>query len=247
MNRKKAPIRAVLFDFGDTLVTLSPSRYEIFVNALSSSGLKITAEAVKSAYHTVDLCSRYSSLSVRTQESRELFYKRYNEELFMALGISSYFQKLYPRLRAAFHEKKEWKLVGDARYVLRGLNMRGIPLGIAANWDNGLKELSGRLGIKYFFSTIIASQEAGSEKPDPALFRIAMEKLPISKSRGDILYVGNDYALDVPGARSAGCVPILIDRENNYPFADCARFSALRRWFDSLAFPKKAPINKREK
>jgi putative hydrolase of the HAD superfamily len=244
MNRRKDSIRAILFDFGDTLVNLSPSRYEIFIKVLSSAGLRLTAEAVKGAYRTVDLCNKYSSLSVRMEESKELFYERYNEELFRALGISSYFQKLYPRLRIAFHGKKEWKLVKDARHVLRGLNMRSIPLAIVANWDDGLEELSGRLGIKDFFLTIIASQDAGFEKPDPAFFRIAMEKLPLSESRGDILYVGNDYTLDVLGARAAGCVPVLIDREDNYPFADCARFSTLRRWFDSLMLSKEALINR---
>jgi FMN phosphatase YigB (HAD superfamily) len=40
-------------------------------------------------------------------------------------------------------------------------------------------------------------------------------------------YVGDEYEIDVIGARNAGLVPILIDRNNNLPFADCLRFNTL--------------------
>ena len=41
------------------------------------------------------------------------------------------------------------------------------------------------------------------------------------------LYIGNEYIADVVGAREAGLTPVLIDRNNRLPAADCWRIRAL--------------------
>lgn len=234
MKRKINMPAAVIFDFGDTLASLSPSRYEIFREALASSGIAVSDKAVKEAYRLTDFNSRYSSLTINTAGEKALFYEIYNAEIFRALGISSHFKKLYPRIRSAFRVKKHWEPVRYARHILRELKRHNIPLAIAANWDDDLERLTMRMGIRDFFSAIVASQGAGFEKPDPRIFTETIKKLRLSGRRGSILYVGNDYQLDVMGSRAAGCVPVLIDKEGHYPFADCARFATLREWFDSL-------------
>jgi radical SAM superfamily enzyme YgiQ (UPF0313 family) len=47
-------------------------------------------------------------------------------------------------------------------------------------------------------------------------------------------YIGNDYRMDVLGARAAGLTPILIDRDNLFPYADCLRFESLTKCLDLL-------------
>ena len=79
-------------------------------------------------------------------------------------------------------------------------------------------------GIQGFFSCIVSSQEAGVEKPNPAIFKQAIETLSLSVDSDGLLYVGNEYRADVLGARAAGLVPVLIDRDEDYPHADCIRF-----------------------
>ena len=66
---------------------------------------------------------------------------------------------------------------------------------------------------------------AGIEKPSSQLFLLALEKIgtpPLAT-----YYVGNEYEVDVIGARSVEIEPILIDRDNILPFADCLRFTNL--------------------
>jgi HAD superfamily hydrolase (TIGR01509 family) len=57
------------------------------------------------------------------------------------------------------------------------------------------------LGVAPLVDTIVTSAEAGAAKPDPAIFRLALERLRVQPERA--LHVG-DEPLDEEGARAAG-------------------------------------------
>src|SRR5207244_3405297 len=123
-----------------------------------------------------------------------------------------------------FKAEKKWALVSGALEVLVQLHGRRLPLGLVANWDSNLSQLVEELGIKDLFNVIIASQEAGVEKPARELFQIAAARLGLVTEPSRILYVGNEYRADVLGARAAGLTPVLIDKDNWYRHVDCLRF-----------------------
>ena len=223
-------VQAVLFDFGDTLASLVPAKEELFISAARSIGLELTFSAVQRAYQIVDFHNKYSSVHIK---NRADFYREYNEQLCWALGIHSRFQELQPVLATSFKENKSWHLVDGVPEVLEALKQREVPLAIVANWDRDLPALAEHLGIRHFFSLIVSSQEAGVEKPDPAIFARAVQALSLSTERDTILYVGNEYKADVHGSRAAGLVPILIDRYDLYPHADCLRFPSLLQWLET--------------
>lgn len=226
---------AVLFDFGDTLVTLPIPREELFTRAAQSIGLQLNIEAVRRAYQIVDFNHKYSSISIR---DRAQFYRQYNERICEALGISNYFEHLLPAVTNEFSRNRGWVLFNDSETILKILSLHKVTLGIVANWDSNLPDVVARLGIRDFFSTIVASHSAGSEKPDPAIFRIALEELSLTNCSEKVLYVGNEYKADVIGSRSAGLVPVLIDRVDHYEHADCLRFGSLLEWLSSLDLSK---------
>jgi putative hydrolase of the HAD superfamily len=118
--------------------------------------------------------------------------------------------------------------------VLSSLRQQDLPLALVANWASSLSDLVEQLGIRQEFSAIVSSQSAGVEKPDPAIFRRAVEELSLSVETDRILYVGNEYRADVLGARSAGLTPVLIDRNGLYNHADCLRFTSLSAWLDRI-------------
>jgi putative hydrolase of the HAD superfamily len=224
-------VKAVFFDFGDTLARLSPSREELFRRAALSIGLELEIEAVRRAYQIIDFHHKYSSVLVK---DRDRFYHDYNELLCEALGISSHYIKLAPALLNHFKTSKRWELMEDAAEVLSRLGARPLPLALVANWDSNLSSLTERLGIRQHFSAIVASQSAGVEKPDAAIFRIALDELSLSAETDRVLYVGNEYRADVLGARAAGLVPVLIDRNQVYKHMDGLRFTSLLEWLESM-------------
>ncbi|HUG13606.1 MAG TPA: HAD family hydrolase [Thermomicrobiales bacterium] len=66
------------------------------------------------------------------------------------------------------------------------------------------------LCIEAHFPVIVISGEAGVWKPDPAIFRIALELLSVIPERA--VYVGDSPEHDVPGAHAAGMRAVWINR-----------------------------------
>src|ERR1044072_8429087 len=157
-------LAAVLFDFGDTLVTLKTPREELFLRAASSIGLKLDRPSVQRAYQVVEFTNKFSSVS---GQDRSAFYAKYNEQLCEVLGISSYYHSLLPAVNEAFANSGGWVLMEDALSTLARLQDRKLPLALVANWDSNLSDVAERLGIRSYFSAVIASHTVGVEKPSP--------------------------------------------------------------------------------
>lgn len=98
----------------------------------------------------------------------------------------------------------------DARPALaaaRGLGLRTICV---SNWDHELEHVLARVGLAEELDASVASATAGSRKPDPAIFRRALELAGCAP--GEALHVG-DGAEDVEGAHAAGIEVLRIDRD----------------------------------
>jgi putative hydrolase of the HAD superfamily len=231
-------ISAVLFDFGDTLVTLPIQREELFVRAAESIGVALGLDAVRRAYQTVDFHKKYSSVKAQV---RAQFYAEYNALLCEALGISSHYETLLPAVTREFAACPKWVLFDDVSDVLSRLRELQVPLGLVANWDSNLGDVAARLEIRDYFSVVVASQAVGCEKPDPEIFRVAAQQLELTTLPEKTLYIGNEYKADVVGARAAGLTPVLIDRNDLYPHADCLRFGSLSEWMSALVALRSVP------
>jgi HAD superfamily hydrolase (TIGR01509 family) len=81
------------------------------------------------------------------------------------------------------------------------LRQRGLEVAVVSNWDIGLAELLGRIGAASLFTAIVTTAEAGAPKPDPSVFRLALERLGVQPERS--LHVG-DEPEDEQGALAAG-------------------------------------------
>ena len=89
------------------------------------------------------------------------------------------------------------------RECLDALKGQGYLLGIGTNMtlDWQMAKLR-KLGLTDYFSILLSSEEAGTEKPDPTFFRMCAEKAGLSPSQ--CLYIGDSLSGDVLGAQSAG-------------------------------------------
>ena len=76
--------------------------------------------------------------------------------------------------------------------------------------SNGNADLK-RIGLAHYFERSLGAREVGALKPDPALFHKVIEGTGLQPQQ--VVYVGDDPALDVVGARAAGMLPVWINRE----------------------------------
>ncbi|GAC1315776.1 MAG: hypothetical protein NVSMB25_00240 [Thermoleophilaceae bacterium] len=98
----------------------------------------------------------------------------------------------------------------DAAPALEELRGRGLRLAVASNWDSSLPEVLARTGLAGLVDGAVSSAEAGAPKPDPTVFRAALELVGCAPEQA--LHVGDSQLADVEGARAAGLEAILLRR-----------------------------------
>jgi putative hydrolase of the HAD superfamily len=82
---------------------------------------------------------------------------------------------------------------------------------IVSNHIWRLPEVIDALGLGKLVDAVVTSARVGYRKPHPEIFRAAM-KLAGGGDPASMLYVGDNYAHDVEGARAVGMQAVLIDR-----------------------------------
>jgi HAD superfamily hydrolase (TIGR01509 family) len=126
-----------------------------------------------------------------------------------------------------------WELVPeDVPGALGRFRALGLRLVAVSNANGRLRSLMDRLQLAAHFDHLLDSHLEGVEKPDPRLFRIALER---SGARAEsTLHVGDLYHVDVAGARAAGLGAALFDVADLYPEVDCPRVHSLGELADAV-------------
>jgi len=89
--------------------------------------------------------------------------------------------------------------------ALRALHGK-YTLAVATNglpWDTPLaRQALARVNLDLHFDLVVAAQDLGVAKPDPAFFRAILERLGLAP--GAAAMVGDTYEVDIVGAKAAG-------------------------------------------
>lgn len=85
-------------------------------------------------------------------------------------------------------------------------------LGIITNGFMEAQEAKVRLsGIDRYFDYFVISEEAGCTKPNPSIFKFALNKCTFKED--EVAYIGDEYDVDIKGAFGAGIEGIWLKRE----------------------------------
>jgi putative hydrolase of the HAD superfamily len=87
-------------------------------------------------------------------------------------------------------------------------------------------------------AVVVDSDVVGVEKPDPAIFGIALDALSLSPD--GCLYVGDTVHFDVNGARAAGLRPVHLDPYRLCPHGDHPHVGSLAELAQELV-PRTSP------
>ncbi len=92
------------------------------------------------------------------------------------------------------------KLFSGLRTFLEALRISGIPTAVVTDLTAQIQfRKIVYFGLDQFFDFVVTSEEAGFDKPHPAPFQLALQKL---KPKGDCLwFIGDDAINDMQGAR----------------------------------------------
>ena len=126
-----------------------------------------------------------------------------------AAGLPPLDEAAVERIMASNRERTLWDQTTDeVRDVLSRLHGR-FKLAVVSNSDGSVAAKLASIGLAKWLSVIVDSHVVGISKPDPAIFRFALE--PLGSDPARTVYIGDSYALDCRGAQRAGIHPILLD------------------------------------
>jgi putative hydrolase of the HAD superfamily len=136
--------------------------------------------------------------------------------LLSAAGLAP--ERLRSLLDAAWSEHRSaslWsKTPPGIRDALDRARAAGCRVAIVSNSEGQLEAVLERAGLARVADVVVDSGVVGVEKPDPRIFRIVLDRLGARPDRA--LHLGDVYALDVVGARSAGLRAALVDPAGHF-------------------------------
>ena len=231
-------IEMVFFDAGETLLRPYPSFVELFATTCKAHGVDIEPEEVagiraRLAPHLLELAEesgvdKPSLFPDRSYEFWGYVYRRFLAER----GIVD--EELVRRLFDVFSDSQSYKLYDDSLSTLVDLQESGYRLGLISNFEGWLEKLLIELEVGHLFETSVISAFEGLEKPDPAIYELALERAGIDA--GVAAHVGDSPVNDAAPAASVGMVPVLLDRDGVYGhMSDYLKVDSLQELPDLLA------------
>jgi len=214
-------VRVVLLDAGGVLLDLD---YGFLARLLRArridASIEDLARAESLARTAIDRRVREGG---RTSEA----WRDYFRILLMQAGTpAADIEGIIDVLWEAHQRTGLWTAAIDgAVATVRALREAGYRLGVVSNAEGRVaRDLDGA-GYAALFETVVDSHLVGVEKPDPAIFRIALERMGVEPE--STLFLGDVPAVDVAGARAAGLTAVLLDRHDLYGDVDAPRLRSI--------------------
>ncbi len=212
----------LFFDAGNTLVYVN---LEFVAAALGRRGAAVEVDVLWAAEHRVRGVMDDPSLIGSTNDGSR--WTLYFEKIFARCGVSDagLVADVLGELRAYHAKSNLWELVpAEVRGALDALKGR-YRMSVVSNANGTVRDKLERVGLAGYFEAILDSHEEGIEKPDPRIFRRAMERTGARPEAS--LYIGDFYHIDVVGARAAGMEAVLLDPAGNHADKDVRRLTSL--------------------
>ncbi len=207
MTRKGPRIEGVLFDLGGTLI--DNYDYAHWADLARKCFVELDEETLAHALAEVEKETDAVTPTPRDEWTFPQFWQA-------VLGRASGREVDLPtteRFMALSRERPGFtRLYSDARRCLEELRDQGRRLGIVSNSSSEarVRAILHENGVLPFFERIVSSGTEGVSKPDPEIFRRALQRMKIPPQSS--FYVGNLACIDAGAAHRAGMHSVWLNR-----------------------------------
>jgi HAD superfamily hydrolase (TIGR01662 family) len=210
-------IRAILFDFGGTLMygrqdwtPLVAKADEALTDYLRSNGMEVSLNTFPTEFR-----KRLDDyFKQREQDLLETTYTFVLRELLRETGYDDVPSKvLRDALDTLFSvTQTNWALEEDAIPTLQKLRVKGYNLGIISNAgdDDDVQQLARGFDITEYFDFILTSAACSYRKPHPRIFELALSNWYCPPN--EAVMVGDNLDADIRGAQEVGIYGVWINR-----------------------------------
>jgi putative hydrolase of the HAD superfamily len=210
-------IRAILFDFGGTLMygrqdwtPVVAKADEALTDYLRSNGMEVSLNTFPTEF-------RKRLGDYFKQREKDLLETTYTFVLRELLREKGYDDLPSEVLRNALDTlfsvtQTNWALEEDAIPTLQKLRVKGYNLGIISNaGDNDdVQQLARGFGITEYFDFILTSAACSYRKPHPRIFELALSNWYCPPN--EAVMVGDNLDADIRGAQEVGIYGVWINR-----------------------------------
>lgn len=233
-------VEAVFFDWFNTLADFKPSRQEIYQQTFRKFAVTLSMNEVIRGilkadryYFEENARSRVHNRSLQEQMAVYLCYPR---AILDEAGVERSPELIWKVLNIVFDKFKKgstFVLFDDVLPILTTLKQRKLILGLLTNASKDAISRYSYLGLEPHLDLVVTPEEVGANKPEPAIFQAALDRAGVKAA--EAVHVGDQYDLDIVGARRVGINPILIDRFDLYPeVTECPRIKGLSELMEYL-------------
>jgi HAD superfamily hydrolase (TIGR01509 family) len=180
------PVAAVIFDLDGVLVDATEWHFEALNRALKLFGYQISRYEHLAAYNGLPTRTKLEMLSIEKGLPTALH------------GMINRLKQVYTREEILRHCWPSF----DKEYMLSRLKRDGLRMAVCTNAISETAELMlMRTGLRGYFEFVISNEEIKKPKPDPEIYRKALERLGL---KPDQVVVVEDAQPGVEAAKGAG-------------------------------------------
>lgn len=193
-----APIRAVLFDWGDTLFA-SPHAPTVIQDAARTAGVGMDAAMARAIWDELWEAGKTAEEHAKGRDLSRDAHERVWTALFARANhlVPGIDRVLYRSVM----DPAAWVPYPDTLPTLRALRDRAVHIGIVSNHAYDLRPFFRAHDLDRLIDGYALSYEVGAPKPDPRIFHHACAMLGVRAE--ETLMVGDDPVSDA-GAEAAG-------------------------------------------
>jgi putative hydrolase of the HAD superfamily len=201
------PYDAVLFDAGNTLVFVDGVRVHTILGEYGARIERAEFEALEREARLV--LSRRMGDEATGDDAQ--VWRDYFTTLIAQSGVpTDRMGDVGEAIRTSHEARHLWTFVRDGTHAaVAAVRDLGYRTAVVSNADGRVEALLQDRGLAEYLEFVIDSEVVGIKKPDRGIFDLAVERLGVPAKR--VLYVGDLYAVDVLGARTAGLDALLLD------------------------------------
>jgi len=207
---QKLTLKGIFFDLMDTLVVHDSMPWPLFIRIMKDCLVQYGLSSSTTIFEIM-FDQYFQGAPPRDVGNDSTIFERRIKLFCLALGLALKDEDIKNTAESII---RAWKphlmLAPDCHKVLNILG-QDKTLALVSNFDHppAIRQVIHDMGLGKYFSTIIISGEVGCQKPDPAIFNLALQKTGLLAEQ--VLHVG-DSEDDVNGAVSAGILPIHLKR-----------------------------------
>ena len=204
-------VKGIIFDYGGTIDSNGKHWAEVLWESYQDQNVPVTKEQFREAYVYAEryLAKNYviepqDNFHVLLKKKVDLQIKYLVENGFLpendktkdyCLAISD---QCYTFVK---------DLIRKETHILTALKHR-YPMVLVSNFYGNVESVLGDFGLLKYFDDIIESAVVGVRKPDPAIFKLGVDKLGLQGS--EIVVIGDSHSKDIVPASKNGCQTIWL-------------------------------------